>query len=93
MDGEGRVWWTATLRPQWEQPAFCQAGSDHPSATAFPLERASGAATNTTAFVQNARGVTMYDPNTKQWAFVDTCFWTLHLNFGYDVDTTLVPRQ
>ena len=43
MDGEGRVWWAATIRPQWEQPAFCQQGSDHPSAKAFPLERASGA--------------------------------------------------
>jgi hypothetical protein len=89
MDGEGRVWWTATNRPQWEQPAFCQKGSDHPSAKAFPLERASGLATNTTNFVQNARGVTMYDPKTKQWAFVDTCFGTHHLNFGYDADNTL----
>jgi hypothetical protein len=89
MDGEGRVWWAATHRPQWEQPAFCRAGSDHPSAKAFPLERASGAATNTTTFVQNARGVTMYDPKTKQWAFVDTCFGTHHLNFGYDADNTL----
>jgi hypothetical protein len=89
MDGEGRVWWAATLRPQWEQPAFCQKGSDHPSAKAFPLERASGDATNTTNFVQNARGVTMYDPKTKQWAFVDTCFGTHHLNFGYDADNTL----
>jgi hypothetical protein len=89
MDGEGRVWWSATHRPQWEQPAFCLKGSDHPSAKAFPLERASGLATNTANFVQNARGVTMYDPKTKQWAFVDTCFGTHHLNFGYDADNTL----
>src|SRR5438876_72891 len=89
MDSEGRVWWTATSRPQWEQPEFCQKGSDHPSAKAFPRERASGPATNTTNFVQNARGVTMYDPKTKQWAFVDTCFGTHHLNFGYDADNTL----
>jgi hypothetical protein len=89
MDGEGRVWWTATHRPQWEQPAFCRKGSDHPSAKAFPLERASGPATNSSNFVQNARGVTMYDPKTKQWAFVDTCFGTHHLNFGYDADNTL----
>lgn len=89
MDGEGRVWWAATLRPQWEQPAFCQKGSDHPSAKAFPLERASGPATNTSNFVQNARGVTMYDPRTQQWSFVDTCFGTHHLNFGYDADNTL----
>ena len=89
MDGDGRVWWTATHRPQWEQPAFCRQGSDHPSAKAFPLERASGAATNKTAFVQNARGVTMFDPKTKKWAFVDTCFGTHHLNFGYDADNTL----
>jgi hypothetical protein len=89
MDGEGRVWWTATHRPQWEQPAFCQKGSDHLSAKAFPLERPSGASTNKTNFVQNARGVTMYDPKTKEWAFVDTCFGTHHLNFGYDADNTL----
>src|SRR2546426_6301335 len=44
MDSEGRVWWTATSRPQWEQPEFCQKGSDHPSAKAFPRERASGPA-------------------------------------------------
>jgi hypothetical protein len=89
MDGEGRVWWTASHRPQWEQPAFCQKGSDHPSAKLFPLERSSGLATNTTNFVQNARGVTMYDPKTRRWAFVDTCFGTHHLNFGYDADNTL----
>ncbi|MBI3082426.1 MAG: carboxypeptidase regulatory-like domain-containing protein, partial [Gemmatimonadetes bacterium] len=89
MDGEGRVWWSATHRPQWEQPAFCQKGSAHPSAKAFPLERASGPATNTSTFVQNARGVTMYDPKTKRWAFVDTCFGTHHLNFGFDADNTL----
>jgi len=89
MDGQGRVWWSATLRPQWEQPAFCRKGSDHPSAKAFPLERASGPATNTANFVQNARGVTMYDPRTSQWAFVDTCFGTHHLNFGHDADDTL----
>src|SRR5947199_236667 len=73
----------------WEQPEFCQKGADHPSAKAFPRERASGPATNTANFVQNARGVTMYDPKTKQWAFVDTCFGTHHLNFGYDADNTL----
>jgi hypothetical protein len=89
MDQDGRVWWTASIRPQWEQPAFCQEGSDHPSARVFPLVRASGNANNTTNFVQNARGVTMYDPATQQWAHVDTCFGTHHLNFAYDDDNTL----
>ena len=31
----------------------------------------------------------MFDPKTKKWAFVDTCFGTHHLNFGYDTDNTL----
>jgi hypothetical protein len=55
----------------------------------FPLARAAGPATNTADFVQNARGVTMWDPAAKQWSHVDTCFGTHHLNFAYDADNTL----
>ena len=40
-------------------------------------------------FVQNSRQVTVYDPKTKQFSFIDTCFGTHHLNFGEDADHTL----
>ena len=59
-----------------DNPAFCKKGSDHPSAKVFPLERSS-------------RQVTMLDPKTMKYTFVDTCFGTHHLQFGYDANDTL----
>ena len=59
-----------------DNPDFCKKGSDHPSAKVFPLERSS-------------RQVTMLDPKTMKYTFVDTCFGTHHLQFGYDADNTL----
>jgi hypothetical protein len=75
FDRKGRVWFAATFRAA-SNPDFCKKGSDHPSAKAFPLER-----TN--------RQVTMLDPKTGQYTFVDTCFQTHHLQFGYDANDTL----
>jgi hypothetical protein len=75
FDGQGRLWLAAGLR-RLDNPAFCRKGSDHPSAHAFPLERSS-------------RQVTMLDPKTMKYTFVDTCFGTHHLQFGYDPDNTL----
>ena len=57
-------------------PDFCKQGSDHPSARVFPLDRSS-------------RQVTRLDPKTMQYTFVDTCFGTHHLQFGYDANETL----
>jgi hypothetical protein len=75
FDRDGRVWFTAAVRgPQ--NPAFCRKGSDHPSAKLFPLER-----TN--------RQLSMLDPRTGKYTFVDTCFGTHHLQFGYDANDTL----
>ena len=31
----------------------------------------------------------MFEPKTKKYTFVDTCFGTHHLQFGYDADDTL----
>ena len=59
-----------------ENPAFCKAGSDHPSAKAFPIDRA-------------VRHIAVFDPKTKKYTFVDTCFGTHHLQFGYDANDTL----
>ena len=39
FDGQGRVWFTHTIRPR-ETAKFCQAGSTHPSAKAFPTTAA-----------------------------------------------------
>jgi hypothetical protein len=40
-------------------------------------------------FVQNSRQVTVYDPKTMQFTFIDTCFGTHHLNFAEDANHTL----
>ena len=75
FDEKGRVWLTARIRPP-ENPAFCKKGSDHPSAKLFPLERA-------------GRHVAMYDPKTKKFTLISTCFSTHHLVFAEDDNNTL----
>jgi hypothetical protein len=75
FDRHGRVWFAAAVRGP-NNPDFCKRGSDHPSAKLFPLERAN-------------RSITRLDPKTMQYTFVDTCFGTHHLQFGYDANDTL----
>jgi hypothetical protein len=75
FDRKGRVWFAAAVRGP-NNPDFCKKGSSHPSAKAFPIER-----TN--------RHLTMLDPKTMKYTFVDTCFGTHHLQFGYDANDTL----
>jgi hypothetical protein len=70
MDDKGRVWLTSRIRPD-ANPAFCKAGSKHPSAIAFPLN-------------SSRRELQMYDPSTKKITTIDTCFPTHHLNFAHD---------
>ena len=59
-----------------DNPAFCREGSDHPSAKLFPLK-------------QSSRQLAMLDPKTMKYTFIDTCFGTHHLQFGFDDDDTL----
>lgn len=75
FDNKGRLWLAAAVRG-FDNPAVCKKGSDHPSAKVFPLERSS-------------RQVTIFEPKTAKYTFVDTCFGTHHLQFGYDADDTL----
>jgi hypothetical protein len=75
FDRQGRLWLAANVRGM-ANPSFCKAGSDHPSAKLVPLERSS-------------RQVTMLDPKTMRYTFLDTCFGTHHLQFGYDARDTL----
>jgi hypothetical protein len=75
FDEEGRVWYTARVRGN-QNPEFCREGSNHPSARLFP--------SNT-----SGRQLAVYEPDTGDYTFIDTCFGTHHLQFGYDEDRTL----
>ncbi len=75
FDKKGRVWLAAAVRAP-KNPAFCQKGSDHPSAKLFPLE-------------MTHRALAVLDPKTMKYSFVDTCFQTHHLQFAYDANDTL----
>jgi hypothetical protein len=73
MDKKGRLWIAARFRKQEDQPAFCK---DHPSAKLLPL-------------AQSFRQVVMYDPKTKAFTDVDTCFDTHHAQLANDADETV----
>jgi hypothetical protein len=75
FDRTGRLWLAAAVRGP-DNPDFCKQGSEHPSAKLFPAERA-------------ARHLSMYEPRTQKYTFVDTCFGTHHLQFGYDANETI----
>jgi len=75
LDHKGRVWLTSTVRPS-DNPDFCKEGSDHPSAKAYPLDRA-------------RRHLSVYDPKTEQFTLISTCFSTHHLIFAEDANHTL----
>ena len=59
MDDKGRIWMTAAFRDQKNEPAFCKAGSNHPSAKLFPLN-------------ESQRMLIAYDPKTQKFEFADT---------------------
>ncbi len=75
LDQDGRVWLTARIRGL-DNPAFCREGTRHPSARVYPT-------------FQTSRHLSVFDPSTGDYQFVDTCFSTHHLQFAYDDDNTL----
>lgn len=75
FDEKGKVWITAAVRA-FENPSFCLEGSDHPSAKAFPVNR-------------SFRHLGVYDPKTKEYKHISTCFSTHHLMFAEDENNTL----
>ncbi len=75
LDEKGRVWFTARIRSA-QNPAYCRAGSDLPSAKVAPLDT-------------STRHLSMYDPATGKWSLIDTCFTTQHLYFAHDANNTL----
>jgi hypothetical protein len=75
LDKAGRVWMAAAVRGP-DNPPFCRSGSNHPSAKLFPMN-------------QSMRHVSVWDPKTQKYQFVDTCFNTHHPQFGFDANDTL----
>jgi hypothetical protein len=73
MDSKGRVWMSARFRIPENQPNFC---ATHPSAALAPQPR-------------SFRQVQYYDPATRQFKQVNTCFDTHHVQFASDKDETL----
>jgi hypothetical protein len=75
MDERGDVWFTSRVgKPA--NPAFCQAGSDHPSAKLHPIK-------------ESTRHLSYYNPKTGETKLIRTCFNTHHLVFAEDADNTL----
>jgi hypothetical protein len=75
MDEEGKVWFTARLRPP-ENPDYCKQGSSHPSAKVDPQ-------------ATSVRQLSRFDPTTGKWDLINTCFSTHHLYFAHDANNTL----
>ena len=75
MDARGRVWMTSTIRGR-DNPDWCKAGSGHPSARYFPVNR-------------SGRQISFYDPATESFTLVDSCYGTHHLQFAEDDRDTL----
>jgi hypothetical protein len=75
FDAKGRLWMTGTNHAPGT-PAYCRKGSNNPYAKAFPLD-------------SSERQLAIFDPKTAKFTFIDTCFGTHHLQFGFDKDDTL----
>ena len=79
MDSQGRVWYTATLRPPADQPDYCN-GAGNKFGEYFPLAR-------------SGRNVSYFDPKTRRFTMINTCFGSHHLQFGFDANETLFLGQ
>ncbi len=75
FDHQGRVWFTSRIRGN-DNPAFCKAGSSHPSAALTPVN-------------SSGRHLAVYDPRTRKVTLIGTCFSTHHLVFAEDANNTL----
>jgi hypothetical protein len=73
MDDKGRIWMTSQIRPN-ANPDWCKAGSSQASAKAFPI-------------TDSNRNIAMYDPASKKFTLISTCFPTHHLAFSRDHNT------
>lgn len=74
IDSKGRVWMTSKIRAN-RDAEWCSDPSNK-FADWFPLR-------------QSARQASYYDPKTKQFTLIDTCYSTHHLQFDNDPDETV----
>jgi hypothetical protein len=74
LDSKGRVWMTSKIRPN-ANAAWCY-DSNNKFAAWFPLRN-------------SGRQASFYDPRTKQFVLIDTCYATHHLQFDNDANETL----
>ena len=70
IDGQGRMWVAIRQRENQKEPAFC-GPEGNKFGRFYPLK-------------QSARQFSMYDPKTKQWEHIDTCFSADHNQIGKD---------
>ena len=74
LDSKGRVWLTTKIRPN-QNPAWCTDPAN--KFAAWYPKTGSG------------RQAGYYDPTTKQFTLVDTCYATHHLQFDNDANNTV----
>jgi hypothetical protein len=74
LDSTGRVWMTSKIRPN-QNPSWCT-GTSNAYADWFPL-------------TSSGRQASYYDPKTKAFTLIDTCYATHHLQFDNDANETL----
>ena len=77
FDAKGNFWFNAVNRAPAKQPEYCKTGSENEFAKNFPIDRNAGPQLD------------WYDPKTGKLGFVNLCFGTHHLQFGFDKDDTL----
>ncbi len=74
LDSKGRVWMTSKIRPNAD-PSWCNDPSNKYAAW-FPLRN-------------SGRQASFFDPKTKQFVLIDTCYSTHHLQFDNDANETV----
>jgi hypothetical protein len=74
FDSKGRVWMTSKIRSN-QDPSWCNDPSNK-FAEWFPLRN-------------SGRQASYYDPKTRMFTLIDTCFSTHHLQFDNDPDETV----
>ena len=75
IDSKGRLWLTGTDHAPGT-PTYCRKGSDNPYAKVDPID-------------SSERQLVMFDPKTQKFTFINTCYGTHHLQFGFDKDNIL----
>jgi hypothetical protein len=75
IDSKGRVWLTSKIRSNTD-PSWCNDPTANKFADWYPLR-------------QSGRQASFYDPKTKQFTLIDTCYSTHHVQVGNDADETV----